>query len=121
VIAFRVAVPDANASKPSARERGVFVENLLQRLRNLPQVRTAAASSIFPLDGSGMFTGAGKLDSSTGKKHIAGAEPVGVTEGFFPGDGNTAPSRAPFYATRQLRGASRRDLKREGCDGILAG
>jgi putative ABC transport system permease protein len=83
VIALRVMVPNLGSSEARDLERVAFTDNLLQRLRNLPQVRAAAATSIFPLDGSAYFTSAGKLEPSTGKKSFLNVEPVGVTEDYF--------------------------------------
>jgi putative ABC transport system permease protein len=83
VIALRVMVPNLGSSQARDPERVAFTDNLLQRLRNLPQVQAAAATSIFPLDGSAYFTGAGKLESSTEKKNFLNVEPVGVTEDYF--------------------------------------
>ncbi|MGA2259986.1 MAG: ABC transporter permease [Acidobacteriota bacterium] len=83
VIAFRVTVPGAEAHKSSVPARVQFVDELLRRLQALPQVQAAAASSIFPLDGSGAFTSAKISGAASDQGHWFAIEPVGVTDGYF--------------------------------------
>lgn len=65
------------------RSRVLFVDELLERLRTLPQVRAAAASSIFALDGSSALTSGRMPGDSPGSDHWLAIEPVAVTDDYF--------------------------------------
>jgi putative ABC transport system permease protein len=83
VIAFRVVPPQTDAREPSVGKRVLFVNELLGRLRALPQVRAAAASSVFPLDGTYSMTGASIEGTNPGKPKWHPIEPVGAADGYF--------------------------------------
>ena len=82
VLTFRVAPPGTSLYQLSEGNRGRFMNDLLQRLRALPQVRAAAASSMFPLDGSGAYTSA-SVEEGAAKPDWRAVEPVGSTAGYL--------------------------------------
>lgn len=82
VLAFRVAIPGASMYQTGEENRVRFMNDLLRRLRVLPQVRAAAASSMFPLDRSGSYTSA-SAEKDPAKPRWQAVEPVGSTAGYF--------------------------------------
>jgi putative ABC transport system permease protein len=83
MIAFRVTVPELETHRTQVRGRVLFIDELLARLRTLPQVQAAAASSIFPLDNVNALTSARMPGGSPDNVHWLGLEPVAVTDGYF--------------------------------------
>jgi putative ABC transport system permease protein len=83
LIALRLTVPELETHQTQVRSPVLFVDELLQRLRTLPQIRAAAASSIFPLDGFSALTSARMPGDSPGSDHWLAIEPVAVTDGYF--------------------------------------
>jgi len=86
VLAFRVANPVANPgaslNQDGEENRARFTNDLLRRLRALPQIRSVAASSMFPLDRSASYTSA-SAEKDPAKPRWQAVEPVGSTAGYF--------------------------------------
>ena len=101
VLTGEVVLPETRYTKPE--QQRAFLENLLPRLRSLPGVESAAATSNLPMTGSDMVFNLmyyGK-DRKVAKSIVAGFR--SVTPGYF------ATMRMPLLSGRDLTAADNQD------------
>jgi putative ABC transport system permease protein len=87
VLTFGISLPDAAYDKPE--QRIAYYENLLARLRTLPGVRTAGATSAPPLGGhwGGQFEAEGRPIAARGENPVVLR--IAATPGYFDAIGMT--------------------------------
>jgi putative ABC transport system permease protein len=94
VLTFGISIPDAAYENPE--QRIAFYENLLARLRELPEVRAAGATSAPPLGGhwGGQFEAEGGHGGARGENPVVSR--IAATPGYFEAIGMTLLSGRTF-------------------------